>query len=255
MSHTPHILASVFLCGLWLPIWILIAATYRPSWHCAFCGFTDEDKYLANPGLRETERHQQQQLYNHQQLDANNEDLTFFQQHKQLLAIMAVLVMALSVLGGFNYLYETQQRQQKITSTGASPSKKVLTDAEKVYTAAAISYLSELKQENEALAYSMTAVGSGDKSLDQLKQLVLAAKNKETRAFKKYKLAAVPNSFQSHDRDLTNSHAILIKAFDEYLKYWTRRRISHIELGTKTHKEALAVAKYVTQRLTESLEN
>lgn len=55
MSHTPHILASVFLCGLWLPIWVLTAMSYKPSWHCSFCGFNDEPKYLTSPGLRERE--------------------------------------------------------------------------------------------------------------------------------------------------------------------------------------------------------
>lgn len=55
MSHTPHILATVFLCGLWLPIWLLIAATYNPRFHCAQCGYTDSPKYLANPRLRQLE--------------------------------------------------------------------------------------------------------------------------------------------------------------------------------------------------------
>jgi hypothetical protein len=63
MNHTPHILAAVFLCGLWLPIWIILAASYKDTWHCAFCGFCDAPKYLANPGLRQQElkwAHQQQ---------------------------------------------------------------------------------------------------------------------------------------------------------------------------------------------------
>jgi hypothetical protein len=53
MSHTPHILASVFLCGLWLPIWIIMAITYNPPWRCSFCGFTDSMTYLMNPDLRQ----------------------------------------------------------------------------------------------------------------------------------------------------------------------------------------------------------
>lgn len=38
MSHTPHILASVFLCGLWLPVWLILAATFNPPWRCSVCG-------------------------------------------------------------------------------------------------------------------------------------------------------------------------------------------------------------------------
>jgi len=46
MSHTPHIIASIFLCGLWLPIWLILAATDNKPWHCQFCGFTAPVKQL-----------------------------------------------------------------------------------------------------------------------------------------------------------------------------------------------------------------
>lgn len=52
MSHAAHILASVFLCGLWLPIWLIMAATYNPQYRCNNCGFTDAIKYLYDPTLR-----------------------------------------------------------------------------------------------------------------------------------------------------------------------------------------------------------
>jgi hypothetical protein len=35
-----------------------MAATNDPPFRCAFCGFTDQTKYLANPGLREREIHE-----------------------------------------------------------------------------------------------------------------------------------------------------------------------------------------------------
>jgi hypothetical protein len=55
MNHTPHLLAAIFLCGLYLPIWILIAIGYQDVWRCAFCGHSDALKYLQNPRLREYE--------------------------------------------------------------------------------------------------------------------------------------------------------------------------------------------------------
>lgn len=55
MSHTPHIIAAIFLCGLWLPVWAIIAATYDPPWHCSFCGFSDAVAYLADPNRRQRE--------------------------------------------------------------------------------------------------------------------------------------------------------------------------------------------------------
>lgn len=65
MNHTPHILASVFLCGLWLPIWVLIAATYDARFHCSQCGHSDATQYLANPNLRQ-QRAQQMALVGQQ---------------------------------------------------------------------------------------------------------------------------------------------------------------------------------------------
>ena len=56
MNHTAHILAAVFLCGLWLPIWAIIAIGHQDTWRCAFCGFCDAVKYLQNPRLREYEQ-------------------------------------------------------------------------------------------------------------------------------------------------------------------------------------------------------
>jgi len=68
MNHTPHILAAVFLCGLWLPIWALISITHQDVWRCAFCGYTNAMKYLVNPTLMEQEfaARQQQQIVNAQ---------------------------------------------------------------------------------------------------------------------------------------------------------------------------------------------
>lgn len=30
-NHVAHLLATIFLCGLWLPVWIIIAATSQPK--------------------------------------------------------------------------------------------------------------------------------------------------------------------------------------------------------------------------------
>lgn len=55
VNHVVHLLASVFLCGLWLPIWIFIALSHVPTWRCSFCGFSDAQRYLADPDLRSRE--------------------------------------------------------------------------------------------------------------------------------------------------------------------------------------------------------
>jgi hypothetical protein len=52
MNHTAHILASVFLCGLWLPVWIGAAALNNPIYRCQTCGFgmtADQIRKSRNP--------------------------------------------------------------------------------------------------------------------------------------------------------------------------------------------------------------
>jgi hypothetical protein len=55
MNHTPHILASIFLCGLYLPVWIILALIDQPAWVCAFCGYHDKTQYLEDPTLKQRE--------------------------------------------------------------------------------------------------------------------------------------------------------------------------------------------------------
>jgi hypothetical protein len=79
MNHVPHILAAVFLCGLWLPIWIIAAITYKANWHCQFCGFSDAPQYLGDPELRkrEQQRNAERLEFRRQELLARGTDLTF----------------------------------------------------------------------------------------------------------------------------------------------------------------------------------
>lgn len=43
-NHVLHLLISVFTCGLWLPVWlVLIVATKSAPWRCSQCGGTYAD--------------------------------------------------------------------------------------------------------------------------------------------------------------------------------------------------------------------
>lgn len=40
VNHVLHLLATVFLCGLWLPVWILVALGLgREPYRCPECGY------------------------------------------------------------------------------------------------------------------------------------------------------------------------------------------------------------------------
>lgn len=57
INHILHLLITIFLCGLWIPVWILMAFSAENNpYRCTFCGYGDYYKYLANPNLRATEQ-------------------------------------------------------------------------------------------------------------------------------------------------------------------------------------------------------
>jgi hypothetical protein len=37
-NHLLHLLISVFMCGFWLPIWLILAACYSEPYRCTRCG-------------------------------------------------------------------------------------------------------------------------------------------------------------------------------------------------------------------------
>lgn len=39
-NHVLHLLLTLFLCGAWLPVWILLGLMHGRSWQCTFCGGT-----------------------------------------------------------------------------------------------------------------------------------------------------------------------------------------------------------------------
>src|SRR5215213_8655634 len=49
-NHVIHLLVTLFLCGLWIPIWILIAidAGNKPFF-CSQCGYSGTPRMLRNP--------------------------------------------------------------------------------------------------------------------------------------------------------------------------------------------------------------
>ncbi|HVA50155.1 MAG TPA: hypothetical protein VNH11_27565 [Pirellulales bacterium] len=68
LSHILHLLISLFLCGLWLPIWILMALgqsnrNARAPWVCQACGsvWFDPDAEAVAEARRERRRQQLRQ--------------------------------------------------------------------------------------------------------------------------------------------------------------------------------------------------
>ncbi|MBX3299580.1 MAG: hypothetical protein KF736_08970 [Acidobacteria bacterium] len=55
VNHVLHLLIMVFTCGLWGIVWAILILSDDPRFHCAQCGYSDSNRYLANPYLRSQE--------------------------------------------------------------------------------------------------------------------------------------------------------------------------------------------------------
>ncbi len=137
MNHTPHILASVFLCGLWLPVWLLLASSYSAPWMCSFCGYSNKVQYLADPSLQNREHAytvQKRRIYEQTRNDRAGstfqEYLAYFiSDNKKILIIIGALASGIGVL----ILISTFRAQQRLI---AQPPVNTATNSAQINQAA-----------------------------------------------------------------------------------------------------------------------
>lgn len=136
MNHVPHILASVFLCGLWLPIWALMAMNDNPSWHCSFCGFSDQSKYLANPSLRKREadetvrkaRIREQTRINRAGSTIQEHIAYFVSDNKSPITVLGIVAGAVGILIIFSTFTQRQKQSTTVSNTLPTNVQKDATD-------------------------------------------------------------------------------------------------------------------------------
>lgn len=58
VNHILHLLFTLFSCGLWAFVWLILTVSDNPRYHCSQCGHSDSVKYLTNPYLRSQEAQQ-----------------------------------------------------------------------------------------------------------------------------------------------------------------------------------------------------
>jgi hypothetical protein len=229
MNHTPHILASVFLCGLWLPIWIIMALNDNEPWRCAFCGFTDRTEYLANPQLREIhsaqaaerQRQDQQRKLVRGQLAARRraeregstfqERIAYFvsdfiSENKQILTIAGVVMIAAAALiFALSFLPSPQPPNQP---TSYKPTEPQATQSAAALTRKTFAQSTELQWNQKFPGYLITATGADNETLEishpsvdpNFVQRFKGKQNVETRAEIKrlgFKQVMIKNSTKS----------------------------------------------------------
>lgn len=96
INHVLHLLISIFLCGLWLPVWLIMTISEGNNpFHCQQCGFADSAKYLANPNLRQQEQERRQNIYNSSNGSEN-----------KILYIAGCIILSIFLIGVAIFLYQ-----------------------------------------------------------------------------------------------------------------------------------------------------
>lgn len=68
-NHLIHCLVTLFLFGLWLPIWVA-ATIFAGGWHCSVCGGIPEPYYLKRRRIRAERESRKQDEFIERRVDA-----------------------------------------------------------------------------------------------------------------------------------------------------------------------------------------
>ncbi|MBC7901508.1 MAG: hypothetical protein H7070_15800 [Saprospiraceae bacterium] len=169
MNHTPHILASVFLCGVWLPFWILMAMMDNAPWRCSFCGFTDEAKYLHAPRLREYERlAAAEKARFSEQARAERGEVTFQESLAYFISDNQKALISVGVAAGILGLlivFAAIAARSPQTAPVNVASKPAKTDEVAINTRRAFAQLAQAKYEKEYPGFTFSTTGVDEQTL------------------------------------------------------------------------------------------
>jgi hypothetical protein len=115
VNHILHLLVSLFLCGMWIPIWILVTATSSNNpYYCSTCGYANSPDILANP-MRAEQRRLARELKRN---TPSNWQTTYFPYIKSKYSespaffIFVVVMISLMSIISFALLYELTRKPE-----------------------------------------------------------------------------------------------------------------------------------------------
>lgn len=126
----------------------------------------------------------------------------------------------------------------------------VFSEDEKKYLGVAGSYLKNLFAQDERLAEVM----AGKSNLEKIKAEFQRSQNLEKAEYLKYQNSSVPTAFNETHLKIQRIHQLHIEMYDEYLKYWKDKKISHIDSGTAKFKMAFEALGATVRELTAMME-
>ena len=266
MNHTPHILASVFLCGLWLPIWIILALSESHDWRCAFCGFTDHVNYLSRPGLRAEEQRQRliraQQSHNANQTESDEFGSSLFSRFstQQLVAggiTATLLILAFSIVVVSVYRDGAAKDIGKVAAPAQRPVPvyaiiSPLSEDDKKYLRTATAYLKSSFDANEEFSFTLERQAQ----LSEIKRGIERVKRREDALFAvDYGKVKAPANYRQLDQDIRTIHKDLSAAYDDYFSYFASNQSAFIESGSSKFKDALLRLKSSRDALASAIAN
>gem|GEM_PF-4080329 len=253
MNHTPHILASVFLCGLWLPVWIAIAISHTPTWRCAFCGYSNYTADLADPQrasrlaaeaqANEAAREYRRETGTETLGDKIADNPVFFA--VGIVTVVLIVIAAIFILIGAAADKQSQHPTNTASNANTSPQPDCKLPANECqYLSGAFAYLTRLRDGDEKFAVVMAGLSNGSSTLTEIQTELGRVSTTESAAyFGSYSKTKPPKGYEVVGMKIKDIHQMHTSAFDEYGKYLTSHDPAYIESGSSRFKLALPTIK------------
>ena len=121
-----------------------------------------------------------------------------------------------------------------------------ITDAEKTYVSAAVSYLDTANKQGTNVALAMAGANDGSSTLGDIKAAIKRAKSVENAGYhgdyrSKIDKVAVPSRFLAMQQQLEETHRLFQAAMKEYLEFWKDSNSAHIVSGNATYERCVLI--------------
>lgn len=121
--------------------------------------------------------------------------------------------------------------------------QRPITEGERTYLGAAVSYLATAHTQATKVAQTMAGASNGSSTLSDIKAVLSSARRVESAGFDgDYKgriTGNVPSSLVDIAKNIDETHRLFQAAMSEYLEYWKDQNTAHITSGERTLKRCI----------------
>lgn len=123
--------------------------------------------------------------------------------------------------------------------------KRPITEAERTYLGAAVSYLTTANTQGTKVARTMAGASDGSSTLRDIKAALSSARRVESAGYdgdyRERIRGRVPSSLADIAKNVDETHRLFQGAMAEYLEYWKDQNTAHITSGGRTLQRCIVL--------------